>query len=77
MKFGMRAQAIKNSVTLNRNLSAADLTILVKKLTKELDILKSYVLILEKELVEAKQGTSFDLQLLKKKVRAHRLLADL
>jgi hypothetical protein len=48
-------------------LSVADLTVIVEKLTKELEVMKAWVSVLEKELAEAKGGM-FDLVAFKKKV---------
>ena len=50
LRFGQRAKAIKNKVKINAQRSVAELELIVKKLTKEVKVLKKYSTRLEQEL---------------------------
>ena len=50
LRFGQRAKSIKNKVKINAQRSVAELELIVKKLTKEVKVLKKYSTRLEQEL---------------------------
>eukprot|EP01116_Phalansterium_solitarium_P019056 TRINITY_DN5222_c0_g1_i2.p1 TRINITY_DN5222_c0_g1~~TRINITY_DN5222_c0_g1_i2.p1 ORF type:complete len:836 (+),score=380.20 TRINITY_DN5222_c0_g1_i2:131-2638(+) len=67
LKFGQRAKTIKNSVTVNKQRSMAEMNAIISRLTLEIDSLKRYVSVLEKELLGSK-GAGFDFALLRSQV---------
>lgn len=61
LRFGQRAKAIKNKVKINAQRSVAELELIVKKLTKEVKILKKYSSRLEQEISKFKiEGLDFE-----------------
>ena len=61
LRFGQRAKAIKNKVKINAQRSVAELELIVKKLTKEVKVLKKYSSRLEQELSKLKiEGLDFE-----------------
>lgn len=67
LRFGQRAKAIKNKVKINAQRSVAELEIIVKKLTKEVKVLKKYANRLEIELGKLKVE-GLDLEAIKRSI---------
>ena len=51
LKFGQRAKTIKNKVSINQQRSVAELNAIITKLQQELDSLRRYANILERDIV--------------------------
>lgn len=67
LRFGQRAKAIKNKVKINAQRSVAELELIVKKLTKEVKVLKKYATRLEQELTKLKID-GLDLEAIKRQI---------
>lgn len=67
LRFGQRAKAIKNKVKINAQRSVAELELIVKKLTKEVKVLKKYSTRLEQELSKL-QVEGLDLEAIKRQL---------
>lgn len=67
LRFGQRAKTIKNKAKINQQRSIEELELIVKKLTRELQLVKRYARRLEDELKTSK-GEDFDIETLRKSI---------
>jgi uncharacterized coiled-coil protein SlyX len=75
LKFGQRAKTIKNKVSINQQRSVAELNAIITKLQQELDSLRRYANILERDIVT--RDPKYDLDKARQDVRSKKFILSI